>query len=142
MRCVRSWLIAVSVAFPSAGSFPFERWALIWNLVVCTVVLLALPTKERVLRRGAALYGVASMAVYAVPNALGGNVTRLGQYAAGPILACVLWPVGRHRLVVAAFPLLFWQWFPAAQAVAVAAGDPSTHAAFIGRRTRSAFRRA
>jgi hypothetical protein len=123
-------LVAVSLAFPTSGSFPFESWALVWNLVVCSAVWGALPPNERVLRRAAVVYAIANIGVYAVPNALGGNVGRLGQYAAGPILACVLLPARRRRLLLAAMPLLFWQWFPAADAIAVAAHDPSTHAAF------------
>ena len=104
---------------------------MVWNLLVCSVVWVALPANERVLRRAAVLYAVTNIAVYLIPNALGGNVGRLGQYSAGPVLACVLLPARRGRLVLAAIPLLFWQWFPAADAIAVAAHDPSTHPAFF-----------
>ncbi len=41
-----------------------------------------------------------------MPTALGGNVSRLDQYVAGPLLACALLPRRRMLLVVVAVPLL------------------------------------
>ena len=46
-----------------------------------------------------------------VPNAMGGNVVRLSNLAAGPVLALGLaGPRRRLLLAVLALPLLYWQW--------------------------------
>jgi hypothetical protein len=120
----------VSVLFPTPGVFPFELWSLGWTLLVCAAVTLVLPREQVVLRRAAFLYAVACVAVFAVSNPLGGNITRLGQYGAAPILACVLWPARRHLLMVLALPLLFWQWYPAVDGIALAGRDASTSQSF------------
>ena len=65
-----------------------------------------------------------------MPTALGGNVSRLGQYLAGPLLACALLPRRRLVLAVLAIPLLVWQWFPAVDGIAFARTDPSTRAGY------------
>jgi len=54
----------------------------------------------------------------------------MGQYVAGPLLACAL--LARHRLTLLALaiPLLVWQWVPAIDGIAFAHTDPSTHAAY------------
>jgi hypothetical protein len=116
----------VGLLFPTPGVFPFELWSLAWTLLVCAVVVMVLPREQVVLRRAAALYGLACVAVCAVANPLGGNITRLGQYGAAPILACVLWPARRRLLMAVALPLLFWQWYPAVDGIALAGRDPST----------------
>jgi hypothetical protein len=83
-----------------------------------------------VLRRGVGLYAIACLADFAVPNALGGNITRLAQYGAGPLLACALWPARRRALALMAVPLLAWQWVPAFDGIALAGRDPSTRASY------------
>jgi hypothetical protein len=65
-----------------------------------------------------------------IASPLGGNVSRLNQYAAGPLLACVLWEQRRSHVVLAAIPLVFWQWFPTTDAILRAPSDPSTHQAY------------
>lgn len=120
----------VGVLFPTSGVFPFELWSLGWTLLVCAVVAMVLPREQVVLRRAALLYALACVAVYAVANPLGGNITRLGQYGAAPILACVLWPARRQLLIVLALPLLFWQWYPAVDGIALAGRDASTSQSF------------
>ena len=81
-------------------------------------------------RWGAACFALVAIGSFVVPTALGGNVSRLGQYVAGPLLACALLP--RRRLVLAALaiPLLIWQWFPAVDGIAFAHTDPSTRASY------------
>ena len=46
----------------------------------------ALTTGARVVRLGAALYAVACVATFIVPNPLGANATRLGMFVAAPVL--------------------------------------------------------
>jgi hypothetical protein len=61
-----------------------------------------------------------------VPSAVGGNVSRLGQCVAGPLLACALLPNRRWVLAGLALPLVVWQFYPAVDTVAYARTDPST----------------
>jgi hypothetical protein len=62
---------------------------------------------------------------------MGGNVSRLGQYVGGPLLACALLTHRRRWLLAAlAIPLVIWQGYPAIDGIAFAASDPSTKAAY------------
>jgi hypothetical protein len=123
-------LAVMALLFPSAGRFPFEPWALAWDVGLCAVFVLLAPRDEPVLRWVAVLYAVATIVVFVFPSPVGENMSRFGQYAAGPVLACVLWPRRRMLLGLLAVPLLFWQWFPAVDGVAFAHRDPSTSAAY------------
>ncbi len=88
------------------------------------------PTEFRALRIGVALYALLALAVFVIPNALGGNVTRLGALFAGPVLALALWPRGRLVVIAVSIPLLYWQLLAPVRDVDKAAGDPSTELAF------------
>jgi hypothetical protein len=122
-------IAVVSVLFPSAGTEPYEPWALVWDLALCLIVAIAL-RRYPAARWGAACFALVAIGSFIVPTALGGNVSRLGQYFAGPQLACAL--LARHRLILLALaiPLLVWQWVPAVDGIAFAHTDPSIHAAY------------
>ena len=81
----------IALLFPTAGSEPYEPWALIWDLSLCLIVAVAL-RRYPAARWGAACFALVAIGSFLVPSALGGNVSRLGQYVAGPLLACVLLP--------------------------------------------------
>ncbi len=127
-------LVVVMLAFPGGGYFPYETWAYLWDLAVCAIVFAAAslaPNRSALtVRWGVALYALASTIAFAAHTALGENISRLGQYVAGPLLACLLWR--RHRVVLAlvALPLLFWQWYPAYDGIATGTHDPSSHASY------------
>lgn len=116
--------------FPEVGTQPFAVSDLVVVGALASVGLLLLPSRERVLGVGALLYAVAAAAAFAIPTPLGGNVVRLGELFGLPLLACALWRDRRTALLVLAVPLLSWQWAPGADAVAVAAGDPSVRRAY------------
>jgi hypothetical protein len=122
-------IATVTLLFPTAGAEPYEPWALVWDLCLCAIVAAAL-WRYPAGRWGAACFAVVAIGSYLVPTALGGNVSRLGQYVAGPLLACALLP--RRRLVLAALaiPLLIWQWVPAVDGIAFARTDLSTRQAY------------
>jgi hypothetical protein len=81
----------------------------------------------KALRWGLLLYGISSIALFAVPNPAGGNAARLGALAGGPLAAVALGRQGRWRtLAVAAVPLLVWQMWPVGKAVAQSVDDPSS----------------
>jgi len=122
-------IAVVALLFPTAGSEPYEPWALVWDLSLCLIVGVAL-RRYPAARWGAACFAILAIGAYLVPTALGGNVSRLGQYVAGPLLACALLPRRRLLLAVVAIPLLVWQWFPAVDGIAFAQSDPSTRATY------------
>ncbi|MDQ1503396.1 MAG: hypothetical protein QOD57_1123 [Actinomycetota bacterium] len=123
-------LALVAVLFPTGGVFPFEGKLLAETLLACLAVVVVLPRKQAVLRWATMLYALACVVDFVVANPLGGNITRLAQYGAGPILACVLWPARRRLLVAVAVPLLVWQWYPAFDGIALAGRDESTSVSY------------
>jgi hypothetical protein len=120
---------AVALVFPTAGSEPYEFHALVLDLVLCGAVAVTL-RRYSAARWGAACFALLAVGSFVVPSALGGNVSRLDQYIAGPLLACALLPRRKMLLAVAAVPLLVWQLFPAVDGIAFARTDPSTRAAY------------
>ena len=135
----------LAILFPEGGTEPFVASAFWPALVAIGLVAVALPACERTLRVAAALYGLTCIAAFAVATPLGGNVTRLGALAAGPVLGGALLAArsrgcagkglrgaleGRALLAVLALPLAYWQLYPAVRDVVRASGDPSTGAAY------------
>jgi hypothetical protein len=124
-------IAAMALAFPTNGPEPFVLSSLAGTLAVTALVFVVLPRRERLLRYGTALYAFAVVCVFVIPNALGGNVSRLSNLLAGPVLALAL--VGRRRrllLAVLALPLLYWQWQGAVRDVSRASSDPSVQRDF------------
>ena len=122
-------IAAIALIFPTAGAEPYELHAFILDLVLCAAVAITL-RRYSAARWGAACFALLAVGAFVVPSALGGNVSRLDQYIAGPLLACALLPRRKVLLAVAAVPLLFWQLFPAVDGIAFAHTDPSTRAAY------------
>jgi hypothetical protein len=121
----------MAFSFPAAGPEPFVLSSLAGTLAVTLAVFLALPHRERLLRRGAAIYGAAVLAVFAIPNALGGNVVRLSNLVAGPLLFLALAGPRRRLLLAAlALPLVYWQWQGGVRDVTRATGDPAVQRSF------------
>lgn len=109
------------------GSFPFPAISLLSVLVFVGLGLALAPRMPPALRWGLLLYGMSSIALFAVPNPAGGNATRLGALVGGPLAALTFGRQGRWRtLAVTAVPLLVWQMWPVGTAVAHAVDDPSS----------------
>ena len=123
-------VLVIAIMFPSPGAQPYEWWALGCDLAVCVAALVVVPQRYAVLRWAAAIYAVVLVATKLIETPLGGNVSRLNQYAAGPLLACVLWEYRRSLVILLAIPFIFWQWFPTTDAILRAPSDPSTHRAY------------
>lgn len=119
-------LLALSLAFPTAGWFPFALSAFVPVPLAVAAVLAFVPREERWLRVGAVAYGLLCLAALLVHSPIGANATRLGSLFAGPLLALAL--VGRRPVVLAvlALPLLYWQWVAPVRDLADQDGDPST----------------
>jgi hypothetical protein len=122
-------IATLALLFPTPGAQPYRLWALGWDLICCGLVA-GFAGRYTVLKWGALFYAIAALGSYIYPTALGGNVSRLGQYFAMPILACLLVNRGRVLLAILAIPMLMWQWVPTFDGIVWANSDPSTHAAY------------
>jgi hypothetical protein len=125
--CAVAPAVALVVAFPEGGSFPFVASSFWPALAASLAVGLALPREARVVRIGVALYAVAIVASFVLSTPMGGNVVRLGALFAGPVLAALVWRSNRRALALLALPLVYWQWVAPVDDWARAAGDPSVH---------------
>ncbi len=123
-------MLALNLAFPVGGQEPFVFSAFIAIPLVALLALWLVPNEYRALRIGVTLYALLALAVFVIPNPLGGNVTRLGALLAGPVLALALWPRGRWVVLAVSLPLLYWQLIAPVRDVRKAAGDESTERAF------------
>jgi len=127
---------ALSIAFPEGGRQPFQTIAFAMTLVSSLAVLAFVPRNERVLRIGAALYGLAGLLAFVIPTPMGSNATRLGATFAGPLLVCALWgrlPVrrlARGGLALTLVALATWQWWAPVREVLKGEDDASTAAAY------------
>jgi hypothetical protein len=139
--------LALPLAFPAPGYFPFEASDLV--VVLAISVLLAgpwLPAPPPV-RLGAALYGLASIGFFLVPTAVGDNDARFAAYIGVPLVLYYLLRAARHLgprwrarpgplwAVVALAGgtgvfLAFWQWDPMVEALGGPANGPSSTASF------------
>lgn len=123
--------LAIEVLFPQSGTMPFAATTLGGVLLASILGLWLLPRGERSLRIGAGMYGLAGLALFLVPQAMGANWARLGTAIAGPIVATVLWPRRRLLLAAVAVPLLLYQWIPAIGSVVKDHPDPSQEARYF-----------
>jgi hypothetical protein len=123
-------VVALNIAFPEGGSEPFATSAFLPLPLIGIATLIALPARERTLRIGTALYTLACVLAFAIPNALGSNVVRLGEMVAGPLAAIVWWQRRRALFVVAALPLLYLQFQAPVRDLAGAVGNPSVTAGY------------
>jgi hypothetical protein len=137
---------ALAIAFPEGGTEPWVLSAF-WPLPLVAIALaLAIPARERTLRAGVVLYLLGSVVSYATPSAVGGNVARLAELAAGPLAALLLWPRQKRWLAAAAIPLLYLQWHAPVRDVTNAAGAGSSNAyyqpllSFLERQSGPPFR--
>lgn len=124
-------IAVLNLAFPVGGEEPFVFSAFVAIPILALAVIWLVPREHRALRLGAVLYAILALVVFVVPNALGGNVTRLGALLAGPVMALVLWPRGRLVVLAVSLPLLYWQLVAPVRDVRKAAGDPATERAFF-----------
>ena len=97
-------VLALGLAFPEGGYMPFALSAFLPVPVFCVILALVLPARERALRVGAILYGLAATAAYVIETPMGSNVVRLAALFAGPVVAAAVpWP--RRRIPAAALGL-------------------------------------
>ena len=107
-------ILLLGAAFPEGGYMPFAFSAYLPVPVFCVILIAVLPPRERALRIGAALYGLATTAAYAIETPMGSNAVRLAALFAGPIAAAAVpWPRRRPAaaaLALALAALALWQF--------------------------------
>jgi hypothetical protein len=145
--CAVGPAVALAIAFPEGGSFPFVGSSFWPALAAAIAVGLVIPRDARVVRIGVALYAVAMVASFALATPMGGNVVRLGALFAGPVLAALVWRTNRRALALLALPLVYWQWVAPVDDAARANDDASVHEryydgllGFLGTREGGPFR--
>jgi hypothetical protein len=133
--------ILPNLAFPEPGRFPFAFSSFVAIPLFCGGVLYltrGLAREERQLRWVLAGYMLAGVALWAVPNPIGGNAVRLGALFGGPVLAAVV--LARRpqltRFTVALLALaiaggLYWQLTASVAQIVRSVGDPSTAAGYF-----------
>ena len=109
---------ALAIAFPTGGYQPFAFGTLWPLLLVGGFILLLRP--GRVLGAATVLYLVGCVAAYAIHTPVGSNAARLGELAAGPLVALLL--------ALAALPLTYLQVHAAI--TDLKHGEPDSSAAY------------
>lgn len=126
-------IVVSSVLGGGGGPFPFTSVAFIWALLFAGVCVAA--TSDRSIRLFGIGYGALAVALFLVPNPIGGNLDRLGQLVALPLVWHV-WPRLRLRLrrpaVAVALVALAttWMCWPAVTSIGRGAADPSQSRAY------------
>ena len=130
--------VFLAVAFPEGGWAPFPFSAYIPIPIFVVASLLLLPKRERVLRYGVAIYGIASTVALLFETPMGGNSVRLGALFGGPLLLCGLWgrrlPGGRATWVAVGVlfaGLAVWQWSAPVRDVVKYLEDPAAKADYF-----------
>ncbi len=118
-------VLVIAALYPQGGSFPFRWEALAGTLGVCTLAVVLVPSRHHLVRTAAVMYGLAAILAFVVPTPLGANLTRLGMFAAGPVLLALV-TMRRWMVVTALAGLWFWQWSPAFDAITRSGRDLST----------------
>ena len=120
-----------TLLFGNGGTDPFPVRQLFAVLATCALALALLPARERTLRWASALYLAGAVATFVVPNALGGNVTRLAAGFAAPLGIALIRGKRRGVAWVGAGVAVVWLWVPALGALAGSHGDPSRSASYF-----------
>jgi hypothetical protein len=126
-------VIAVELLFPGQGEMPFPTLNFLGMLLATAPVVLMTLRRQRVIAVAGALYAASLVFVYAVPSAIGNNITRLGisfGLALVVTLALQAGRRGRVLLAAAAVPFALAQWVPAAKPL-LGVRNPSMHASYF-----------
>jgi hypothetical protein len=83
-------VLGISFAFPGDGPFPFHWAGMVIVELLCLLVISPLVRTTPTVRLAAAVYGLATLGSFIVPNPLGGNATRLADSIGVPIVACLM----------------------------------------------------
>jgi hypothetical protein len=126
-------IVTSSLLGGGGGPFPFEGHSAVAIAVFVIAVLLFTDPADRPIRVFVLSYGIASIAVFLVPNPIGGNMPRLGEMVALPMMCALLAGTRvRRRFLALALAGLAASWpaVPAVSSVFRGASDPSKSSQF------------
>jgi hypothetical protein len=125
-------VLLLELLFPGLGTMPFAPLNFVGMLVALVPIGIVVARRDRAIAVGVALYAVALVLAFAVPSAIGNNITRLGVAFGVALVTTLAWERRRGRvlLVAAAIPLALAQWVPARQAL-LGEGNPSMEATYF-----------
>ncbi len=117
--------------FPEGGTFPFDWWWFAQTTIVLVACWRFVPRRERLVRVGLVVYGVACLSAFVIPSPMGTNTMRLGALVLGPVLLATTAPrrIRGVFLAVLAF-IVVWQWEAPVYDVSRTIGDPSVGASY------------
>jgi hypothetical protein len=124
-------LVTVTLLFGGPGRFPYRGFHFAASVV--TLALLAIVTESRIVRWGAVLAAVTAIALFVVPNPLGGNFVRVCHMVAIPLAVAAVPAVRRSLrapLVVVLVAAVAWSVQPGVIAARDWWGDESLDAAY------------
>jgi len=123
--------LAISVlAFHESGSYHFPVQQLV-TVFACTALgWCVVPKRMRALRAGLVIYSLTAVALFVVPNPVGGNLVRLGAYLAPALVAALCWN-RKRALALLLVPALIWQWSTGVSALTGARGDATRSASYF-----------
>ena len=127
-------ILAGVILFPGDGPMPYPVVDWVWEMVVAAVVGFLAAPRYPAICAAAGMWAVVATASVAVPSALGGNVGRIEDIAALPLVVGLAWDQPRRASRVlaaaAAVPFAASEWLPATGAILSAPGLASTHRYF------------
>lgn len=123
-------IVVTNLAFGEPGHFPFRAGHLAASLVVLGALVAA--ARVPVVRLGGVFAAATAIALFLVPNPLGGNFVRLVQLVAVPLTVIAMDAFARPRraavAVVVVSAAVVWSLSPGVVAAIDWAGDPSVAA--------------
>ena len=126
-------VVALELLFPGLGTEPFPLLNFVGMFAGLVAIGIAVGRRDRTVAAGVGLYAFALLFAFAVPSAIGNNVTRLGISCGVALVVMLAWNQRGYTkalLVAAAVPLALAQWVPAAHAL-LGDGNPSIQAAYF-----------
>ncbi len=126
-------VLVLELLFPGLGTMPFPLLNFAGMFAGLVVIGIVGVRRDRTLAAGVALYALALLAAFAVPSAIGNNVTRLGTSFGVALVVMLAWEQRRRTLwllVAAAVPLALAQWVPARNAL-LGEGNASIQTAYF-----------
>ena len=122
--------VGASVIVDGAGGpFPFALLVAVWSLLFCIATFALTRRDERAVRVFIATFFVVSLLAYVIPNPIGGNIARLGQFVALPLIWHLVPRLRVRNIAVIALLVCssaVWTAWPAISSIARGAADPSS----------------
>ncbi|HVX42882.1 MAG TPA: hypothetical protein VHC49_03310, partial [Mycobacteriales bacterium] len=128
-----SGLATAAIVGGAGGPFPCPWPSLAGVLGFGLAAFVMTSPQDRLVRHFALIYAAAGILAFAIPNPIGGNITRLGKLIALPLACYLLTGERRQRqfkAALCALAALSWTVVPVSTAIAHGATDPSRGAPY------------